>query len=118
MKTMSLKNILAISAVSAAAGLTSLNAGAGEIEETLAHPLSIETQTVTVEYDQMELATEEGREAVEFRISKAAREVCGPSSVKEAGDLEFATRNRQCYRDAVSAAHSQLETAAAAVTGR
>ena len=42
---------------------------------------------------------------------RAARNVCGPTGLREAGGLQMASRNRACYDEAVSAAVSQVGSA-------
>ena len=110
MSNATLKSILSATAFGIVAGLASASAAADGMEETFVHPDAAEVKTVRVQYLSTELATEEGRAALQRRIASAAREVCGPSSLHEAGSLKLATRNRECYRDSLAAANSQIES--------
>ena len=61
-----------------------------------------------MQYVSTELATTEGREALQTRLERAAKKVCGPINVRDAGSLRNMSRNKQCYDQALQAAASQI----------
>ena len=67
------------------------------------------TQSVKVEYSPDMLMTDAGRQELDQRIRRAARQVCGPTSVRRAGDLKAAAYNRRCTDQAIEAASLQLD---------
>ena len=108
MKNLSIKSILAAATFTLIAS-QSMNASAGTLEETTVHPDTIEVQTVELQYLSGDLATEEGRANLQRRIASAARKVCGSVHLHEAGSLKMVSRNRQCYKESVAAANSQVD---------
>ena len=82
---------------------------AGMVDETMVRAGSEEVRSVRVQFARSEMATPEGRAALQQRIEHAARAVCGPLGAREAGGLYMARRNHQCYSDAVDSALSQIE---------
>ena len=98
----------AAAAVSFAIGF-STNANAGE---TLAYvtPAAATTTSVSINYAESDLATAEGRAALQARIKRAAEKVCGPTGYREAGSLTAASHNRQCVEAGLEAAVNQLDS--------
>jgi len=117
MKNVAMKSILSAAAISLVAGLSSINASAQGMEETFVHPAGALASDIHVSYLSSELATEEGRAQVQRRIVSAARKVCGPTSLQDAGGLKMASRNRACQRDAIAAASSQIDSSQYAASG-
>lgn len=109
-----MKNSIFNNAVTAAAlsvaVLLSSQAGAEEIQGEAFSSRVIETQSISIPYAGSDLATDKGRANLYGKIKRAAKEVCGPISSREAGGLSIASRNRQCYESAMEAAVSQIET--------
>ena len=116
MKNTNLSNILAAATISLVAGF-SMTAAAGQFDETLVQGDSAEMQTVRVQYLPSDLATEEGRKILHSRIERAAKKVCGPTNLRDAGGLRNMSRNRQCYDQALQAASSQIGFDQVAVIG-
>lgn len=75
-------------------------------------------QSVSIPYSAAELSTEQGRSELYGRIRQAAREVCGPTGLRETGSLAISSRNRACYREAVAAATSQVTASQVAALGK
>ena len=67
-------------------------------------------RTVSIQYAPTELSTESGRATLYARIKQAAREVCGPTGLRDAGGLALASRNRKCAEQAVSDALAQVDS--------
>ena len=60
---------------------------------------SMETESVAVTYDDLDLASDEGREELDRRIDKAAESVCG-ADVAQVGSRIRSRETRQCIRQA------------------
>ncbi len=105
MKAIAIKSVLAAAALAVTTGI-SVNAVAGQMDETLVEASSVPTETVT--FSRSELATTEGRTSVEARIRNAARKVCGPTDYLRAGSLARAADGKECYNRAVAQAMSQV----------
>lgn len=67
-----------------------------------------------VSYADLDLQSPEGQQALHYRISNAAEQVCGASDVKRAGSVARAARNSQCYEQSISRALSRISVAAVA----
>lgn len=63
-----------------------------------------------ISYDLKKVSTEEGRAELERQIRRAANQVCGPRTVRQAGSLAMATANRNCFNDAVASALRTVES--------
>lgn len=68
----------------------------------------------TVNIADLNISSPEGQDALYSRISRAAKQVCGPSNRRDAGSLRMARRNRDCYEDALSRALSEVNKSAVA----
>ena len=103
-------NNIAIKSILAAAVLTvtgiSANAAETAIEEVSVMSSVDPAEVVT--FKRSELASTEGREAVEARIRDAAKEVCGPTDYHRAGGLHGVKKSKECYHRAVSKAMRQI----------
>jgi UrcA family protein len=107
MKNLTLSNILAAASISLIAGF-STSAAAAQFDETLVQGDYAEIKAVHVQYLPSDLATAEGREILHSRLRQAAKKVCGPTNLRDAGGLREMSRNRQCYDQAFQAASSQI----------
>lgn len=58
-----------------------------------------DTRTTGVSVADLDLSTEEGRRALDQRISNAAREVCGMNE-REVGSNIASRESRRCFQDA------------------
>lgn len=106
------KVTLASAAIVALVG-ASLQAQAGETTEVTAEPVG-EFRQVVVDYTDLDLTSPAGQKVLHSRISRAAKQVCGPTHVRDAGGLSEAMSNKQCYRDSLSRALSEVNSAAVA----
>jgi UrcA family protein len=98
---------LASAVIGIAAGFA-LNASAETIEVTQVTTSQEGLQQATISYDDLDLSSARGQEAMYFRISAAADQVCGSRNPREAGGITQATENKVCYKRAMSEAMSQL----------
>ncbi|MEP4145822.1 MAG: UrcA family protein [Halioglobus sp.] len=105
MKKTAIKSILSVAALTLTAGI-SMSASAGSVSETIVHGHAVPAEAVT--FKQSELATAEGREAVEQRVRKAAENVCGPSDYRIVGSLSRSAKNKECQSQAVAQAMTQI----------
>jgi UrcA family protein len=65
------------------------------------------TQQSQVSYRDLNLSTPAGAKALYIRIQRAAHEVCG---FPDQADLHLARVSRQCYRDAIAHAVSDVDS--------
>lgn len=61
-----------------------------------------------VNYEDLDLSSDKGREALEGRVMQAAREVCGSTDYRMTGSLQVASRNRSCVAEAFGDAMSRI----------
>ena len=115
MNTLVIKSTLAAAALAVSLG-TITAAKAGQVDETFVQGAAASTQTVS--FSRAELATEDGRTAVERRIHNAAEDVCGPLSYRDAGSLQLKMQRKACYKQAVAQAMSQIDADQIASTAR
>ncbi len=74
-------------------------------------------RTVSIQYAPTELSTDSGRAELYARIKHAARQVCGPTGLRDAGSLALASRNRRCAEQAVSDAMARVDSGRLATAG-
>jgi len=74
-------------------------------------------RTVSIQYAPSELSTDTGRAKLYADIKRAAREVCGPTGLRDAGSLALASRNRRCAEQAVSDAMARVDSGRLATAG-
>lgn len=108
--------ILTIAAFSIAASIA-LPAAAEEVAETAISAAGTGFQSISIQYAPAQLSSDEGRTNLYGKIKHAAKEVCGPTGLREAGSLTIASRNRNCIEQAVSAAMGQVESSQLAAIG-
>ncbi len=107
MKTFTKTSVLSVATMTLALGI-SAQAYAEQVDETFVQGNHQGSQSITIQYTASELANEEGLDNLYGQIKRAARKVCGPTGLREAGGLSTAARNRECFEEAVSAAVSQV----------
>lgn len=71
-------------------------------------------QQKVVSYADLDLQSPEGQQALHYRISKAAEQVCGASDVRRAGSVARAARNAECYEQSISRAMAKISASAVA----
>jgi UrcA family protein len=74
-----------------------------------------DTMSVTVRYDDLNIATPAGLARLRSRITRAANGVCG---IAQAQDLRAIAYSRKCRRDALAAANAKVDLAVRARTER
>lgn len=104
MNRLIIKSTLSAAALAVSLG-TIMTAKAEQVNETFVQAPAVEARSVY--FSQAEMATEDGRSAVEQRIRKAAEAVCGPIDY-EAGSLSRYADRKECYHQAVAQAMSQV----------
>lgn len=77
-------------------------------------PAQAETRSEQVSYSDLDLATPEGQQALEHRISRAIRQVCGP----RAGPLYDYHVRAACRREAKKGTEGQVSVAIARAKSR
>jgi UrcA family protein len=115
MKTF-IPGILTIAAFGLATSLA-IPVAAEEAPEAATPEAGTGIQSISIQYAPVALSTDSGRAKLYGEIKHAAREVCGPTGLREAGSLTIASRNRKCTEQAVSAAMVQLGSSQLAATG-
>lgn len=108
--------ILRIAALSIAASFA-VSAAAEETPQAAIPQAGTGIRTVSIQYAPTELSTDSGRANLYARIKRAAREVCGPTGLLQAGGLTIASRNRKCAERAVSDAMAQVDSSQLASAG-
>ena len=109
MKTLAISNVLSVAALGLAVGFSTPSA-AEQVDETFVRGDQDGMQSISIQYTASELADEKSLQNLYGQIKRAAKQVCGPTSLREAGGLQLASRNRVCYEEAVSAAVSQVDS--------
>ncbi|QIB66252.1 UrcA family protein [Kineobactrum salinum] len=87
--------------------LLTTSAMAEAYTETLVQSQAVAVRSVAVSVADLDLASSEGQDTMYYRLSQAAREVCGPSGYRQAGGARQAARNQACYHQALSDALAQ-----------
>jgi UrcA family protein len=109
MKTNTISKVLCGAVFAISAGL-SMAVSAGNYSETVVTTSAEGLRTTTVSYADLDLASTQGKEALEHRVSKAAREVCGSSHFREAGSVSRAVENKSCYENAMAQAMKKVSS--------
>lgn len=107
MKTPVSNSILTIAALTLAVSF-STSAAAERVSESTMPGATAAVQTISIAYSQADISTQQGRDNLHRKIRHAAKNVCGPTGLGEAGGLSMMSRNRKCYDEAVNAALSQV----------
>jgi UrcA family protein len=100
-----------------AAGVSAV-ASAGDYSETLVTTTSEGLRTTSVSYADLNLSAADAREALEFRLSHAARKVCGSPYRSDVSSLAQAVENKQCANNAVAAAMRDISERDVAIAAR
>ena len=116
MKTTS-SNIFTIAAFSLATAFAGQVAAQGVSEPSTAD-VGITEKTISIVYAPAEAFSETGRENLYSKIRHAAKEVCGPTGLREAGSLSIASRNRKCYDESLAQAMGQVYAKQVAAVGQ
>lgn len=58
--------------------------------------------SVRVDLSDLDLSSVQGERIMQNRLRRAAKQVCGPVHLKEAGSLQRAQENRVCFEEAFS----------------
>jgi len=69
----------------------------------------INNSEVTVVYSAAELSSQYGKARIKGLVRQAARQVCGETSLREAGSLRNLAANKTCFNDAVEKAMNTVE---------
>ncbi|GAB3274496.1 UrcA family protein [Parahaliea aestuarii] len=101
-------------ASAAALALLAGQAQAENYSETLVKSPAVRTQAVS--YDDLDISSSEGMQTLHYRISAAARDVCGSNDHRITGHLSAAVDNQACYERAVNEALSQINAGQVAST--
>lgn len=96
------------------AGMSGI-AMAGTYNETVVTTSTEGFRTATVSYADLDLNNSGAREILNFRISNAAKKVCGSVDRGLAGSLGQAAKNRSCYKNAMDEAMRNLSNDQVAV---
>lgn len=76
---------------------------------------SVAENKVLVSYDLKEKSTEAGRAEIERQVRRAADQVCGPRTTREAGSFTEAKHNRECFKNAVADAMRTVSSSSGTV---
>ena len=79
----------------------SLGAGATMVKGT--------HSSVHVDLSDLDLTTVNGEQTMQVRLKHAAKQVCGPTSVKSAGSFEAVRINRACFEESYNNAIQDVE---------
>jgi len=89
------------------AASVAMTAAADNYGETTVSTSAKGLQTMAVSYADLDLSTAEAQETLYYRISRAARKVCGSSDFHRIGSIKLAAENKSCYENAMAEALSQ-----------
>lgn len=99
------------------AGMSGM-AMAGTTSETVITTSAEGLRTATVSYADLDLNNPSAREDLHYRISSAAKKVCGSANNNLAGSLSQAAKNRSCYNTAMDEAMRSLSDSQVAIVSR
>ena len=116
-KTPTFSKVLCAALFTVAAGVSAV-ASAGDYSETVVTTTSEGLRTTSVSYADLNLNSVDAREAMERRLSRAARKVCGSPYRATTGSLSQASENKQCANDAVAAAMRDISESDVAIAAR
>jgi UrcA family protein len=66
--------------------------------------LKSNADAITVDARGLNLANEQGQEVLYTRLTRAAKQICGDTTVHGAGSLKQALENRSCFNETLSKA--------------
>ncbi|GHD38472.1 hypothetical protein GCM10007053_29140 [Halioglobus pacificus] len=108
---MTMKNVIRKTVAFAVLGISAgvaMTASAENYETTRVTTTAEGLQQAAIGHNDLDLTTVRGQEALYFRISEAAEQVCGSSHPNDAGGITQATENKICYQRVMSEAMAQL----------
>jgi len=105
-------------AVFGIAASVSVMAAADTYNETVVYTSAEGIRTATVSYADLDLNTVKARETLHYRLSNAARKVCGSIERNDAGSLAQVSKNRSCYSGAMGEAMRSLSNGQVALVSR
>ena len=114
MKNFTMSKLLSAAVIAVAAG-TAMTASAAGYDETYVTTTSEGLRQITVSYDDLDLKTDRGQEALHYRIVNAADAVCGSRNPREAGGARQVSDNKACFKRAISEGKSQTSNSQVAV---
>jgi len=122
MKTATLKTpffskVFCAALFTVAAGMSAV-ANAGDYNETLVTVTAEGLRTTSVSYADLDLSAADAQEALERRLSRAARKVCGSPYRAATGSLSQAYDNKQCADNAVATAMRDISKSDVAIAAR
>ncbi len=91
-----------------AAGTSALKAET--LDETRVQGTQQNAPSVAVRYGDLDLNSEAGRDALNARLSMAARNVCDHHGYARTGSLSYHAQTKACYDEALTAALSQVNS--------
>jgi len=98
------------------AASVSMTAAAESYSETTVTSSTEGLQTVTVSYADLDLSAADAQETLYYRLSSAARKVCGSSDIRRTGSIKQAAENKSCYENTLADALSQTSATQVATT--
>ena len=116
-KTPLFSKVLCAALFTVSAGVSAV-ASAGDYSETLVTTTAEGFRTTAVSYADLDLSTAKAREALEHRLTRAARNVCGSPFRASTGSLSQAFENKQCADNAVAAAMRDISESDVAIAAR
>jgi UrcA family protein len=117
LKTPFFSKVFCAALFTVAAGVSAV-ANAGDYGETLVTTTAEGLRTTSISYADLDLNTADAREALEFRLSHAARKVCGSPYRSDVSSLAQAVENKQCANNAVAAAMRDISAGDVAIASR
>jgi UrcA family protein len=116
-KTPLFSKVLCAALFTVAAGVSAV-ASAADYGETLVTTTAEGFRTTAVSYTDLDLSTAKAREALDRRLTRAARKVCGSPFRASTGSLPQAFENKQCADNAVAAAMRDISENDVAIAAR
>jgi len=96
----------------------SMTAVADSVNETTITTSANGLRTATVSFADLDLTTAAAQETLYYRVSGAARKVCGSSDVRRVGSVKIAAENKACYDTTLEQAMSDTHASQVASIGQ
>lgn len=81
---------------------------AAPMEESAVWAKSVEPPSRVVSYRDLNLESAQGMQTLEYRLRRAAREVCNYTTLRKTGSLRYYIKTRECYEEALADAYGQI----------
>jgi UrcA family protein len=81
---------------------------AAPMEESAVWAKAVEPPSKVVSYTDLNLNSAEGMQTLDYRLRRAAKEVCNYTSLRKTGSLHYYMKTRQCYEKSFADAYSQI----------